>query len=192
MFPLILPSSNADDVWKAAGIFIKEENPRPNWSGYMQTFSTGNHPPDSTISMLPIIDLISPSDPVCIYSTLLFVIEQSKRLNVTTPCITFDQPLWVKAYEIAVEKSLSVLFNLRGFHTLMSYVGSIGALMDGSGLDVALQTIYRENPVQYMLHGKAIARATRGRVLVEAALTIKLQRKYVILKVVLQSLQMTT
>lgn len=38
-----------------------------------------------------------------------------------------------------------------------------------------MQTIYGENVVQHMLNGKAIARATRGHILVEAALTMKLQ-----------------
>ena len=66
--------------------------------------------------------------------------------------------------------------HLGGFHTLMSFVGSIGSFMDGSGLETVLQTIYGENTVKHMLHGKAIARATRGYILVEAALTIKLQQ----------------
>ena len=169
-----MPSRNPDDVWTAAGMFSKKENPRPNWSGFMLTFSKGSHPPNSVISMLPIIDL-SPSDPTCIYSTLLFVIEQSRKLNVSTPCLTFDEPLWRKAFEIVIEKSLNVVVNLGGFHTLMSYAGSIGSMMDGSGLEDALQTVYGENAVQHMLRGKAIAMAIRGHILVEAALTKKLQ-----------------
>jgi hypothetical protein len=58
----------------------------------------------------------------------------------------------------------------------MSFAGSIGPLMDGSGLECALQTVYGENSVKHMLHGKANARATRGHILVEAALTLKLQQ----------------
>ena len=43
------------------------------------------------------------------------------------PSITFDQPLWLKA-EISIEKSLNVIVHLGGFHTLMSFVGSIRLL----------------------------------------------------------------
>ena len=56
----------------------------------------GSYPGKSTVSFLPIIDL-NPSDLSCIYSTLSFIIEQSKVLNVKTPVVTFDQPLWLKA-----------------------------------------------------------------------------------------------
>jgi len=101
LFPYVLPLNlSTDNIWIAAGLFSTKENPRPNWSGYMQDISTGSHPPKSTITMLPIIDL-NPSDMTCIYSTLLFVIDQSKKLNVITPSITFDQPLWYKALQIA-------------------------------------------------------------------------------------------
>ena len=176
LFPYVLPLNlSADSIWKAAGLFSTNEKPRPSWSGYMQDISKGHHPPKSTITMLPIIDL-HPSDLTCIYSTLLFVINQSRRLNVVTPSITFDQPLWEKATEIVVEKSLNIVVHLGGFHTLMSFAGSIGSFMDGSGLECALQTVYGENSVKHMLYGKAIARATRGHMLVEAALTIKLQQ----------------
>ena len=176
LFPYVLPSNlSADSIWKAAGLFSTEEKPRPSWSGYMQDISTGHHPPKSSITMLPIIDL-NPSDRTCIYSTLLFVINQSRLLNVETPSITFDQPLWEKAIEIVVEKSLNIVVHLGGFHTLMSFAGSIGSFMNGSGLECALQTVYGENSVKHMLHGKAIARATRGHILVEAALTLKLQQ----------------
>ena len=65
----------------------------------MQDISTGNHQPKSKTVMLPIIDL-NPNDETCVHSVLLFAIEQSKKLNVKEPSITFDQPLWFKALEI--------------------------------------------------------------------------------------------
>lgn len=141
----------------------------------MQDISTGTHPPKSNIKMLPIIN-INPSDPTCIYSTLLFVIDQSKKLNVETPSITFDQPLWYKATDIVIEKSLKIVVHLGGFHTLMSFVGSIGCFMDGSGLECALQTIYGENSVKHMMYGKAIARAIRGHIFVDSALNLNIQK----------------
>ena len=53
---------------------------------------TGNHRKNAYIMMLPLIDL-NPNDETCIYSTLLYIIEQSKRLNIEIPSVTFDQPL---------------------------------------------------------------------------------------------------
>jgi len=45
----------------------------------MNEISSGDFPGQSTVSLLPIIDL-NPSDMTCIYSTLKFVESQSKDL----------------------------------------------------------------------------------------------------------------
>ena len=96
-------SSEKDQLWHAAGLFSTTAEPRPNWNGFMQGVTKGHHPPRFDTVMLPIIDL-NPNDETCICSTLLCVIEQSKKLNITTPSITFDQPLWLKALEIITAK----------------------------------------------------------------------------------------
>ena len=57
---------------------------------------------------------------------------------------------------------------------MMSFVGSIGSVMKGSGLEEALETAYGPNAVTQMMSGKAIARALRGHFLVEGALVNKL------------------
>ena len=95
----------------------------------MQQVSKGNYPGISEVSFLPIIDL-HPNGKSCIYSTLLFVSEQAKSLMVPTPCITFDQPLWIKSMEIIKAKGLNVVTRLGGFHLLMSFLGSVGKLME--------------------------------------------------------------
>ena len=56
-------------------------------------------------------------------------------MNVKTPCLTFDLPLWLKAMDIIKAESFDMILILGGFHTMMSFVGSIGNLMDGSGSD---------------------------------------------------------
>ena len=68
--------------------------------------------------MLPIVDL-DPKNETCVYSVLLFVIEQSKRLAITTPSVTFDQQLWIIALEIITAKELQIVPLLGGFHMLM-------------------------------------------------------------------------
>ena len=119
--PYVLPHSlNADFLWNAAGLFSTKDNPRPNWSGYMQQAIHSEHPKNASITLLPIIDL-NPTNYTCIYSTLLFVIDQCKRLNIPTPSITFDQPLWLKATYISVEKSLNIVIHLGGFHTFATF-----------------------------------------------------------------------
>ena len=57
---------------------------------------------------------------------------------------------------------------------MMSFIGSIGSVMKGSGLEEALETAYGHNSVTHMISGKAISRALRGHFLVEAALVNKL------------------
>ena len=59
---------------------------------------------------------------------------------------------------------------------LMSFCGSIGTIMAGSGIDKLFQNIYGENAVKNMLSGKAVARASRAYIIAESALLIKLQQ----------------
>ena len=95
----ILQSSemNLDLLWQTAWFLTSKESPRPKWSGFMQHATTSNSIyQKASIKFLPIIDM-NPSDETCIYSTLQFVMSQADKLGISTPCITFDQPLWLKA-----------------------------------------------------------------------------------------------
>ena len=111
--PVILPSNDIDNLWQASWYFRNSSNYRPNWSRYMQNISKGEYPGQSKITYLPIIGLNPPKEK-CIYSTLLFILEQAKILNIVTPCITCDQPLWLKAVEIAKSKSVNLVCRLGG------------------------------------------------------------------------------
>ena len=148
---------------------------RPSWSGFMQMFNKQEttYPGKSSVTFLPMIDM-SPSDMSCINSTLQFVCEQSSRYGVT-PVLTFDQPLFQKATQIVTMSDRAsplkrIILRLGGFHTEMSFLGSVGFIMSGSGLQDVLQTIYAQNAVAHMLSGKAVARALRGHFLVDTAL----------------------
>ena len=44
----------------------------------------------------------------------------------------------------------------------MSFLGSIGKLMEGSGLNIVLGTIYGKNTADNIITGKATSRAIRG------------------------------
>ena len=143
-------------LWHAGGSLSASMNPRPNWSGFMQSVCQGQHSGVARVDMLSIIDL-NPSDEDCIFSTLVFVINQAKRFNIPTPNITFDQPLYVKAVDIAMKAELDIVVRLGGFHTLMSFLGSLGHLMKGSGLEELLGLIFGPNTVEHVFTGKACA-----------------------------------
>ena len=114
----------------------------------MQAAHSGAHPGVSEVFFMPMIDL-NPGDLSCIYSTLRFVASQARKYNVT-PVLTFDQPLYLKALSIvnsekAGRELKSVVLRLGTFHLQMSFLGSIGYLMAGSGLQEA-KTCKRNRP----------------------------------------------
>ena len=166
------PKILTDILWKVSP-FVKW--PRPAWSGLMQMVHKGIHPGKAAVVFLPMIDL-DPSDMTCIYSTLLFLSDQARKQHVT-PVITFDQPLWWKAWTIITNEPQdshlkSVVLRIGGLHTEMSYLGCIGRRMENSGLSEALEVVYGSNAVTHMLSRKALARARRGHFLVDAALNL--------------------
>ena len=57
---------------------------------------------------------------------------------------------------------------------MMSFLGSIGFAMNGSGLSDVLETAYGPNAISHMMSSKAVSRAIR---IVDSALMIKLMRK---------------
>ena len=134
----------------------------------------GSHPGVLSIVYLPMIDL-NPSDPVCIRSTLHYFADHASTHDVT-PVVTFDQPLFYKAWQIIQSEPQEsplkkIVLKMGGLHTLMSFLGSIGHLMANTGLSEALETIHAKNTIDHMLSGKAIARAIRGHFIVDAVLT---------------------
>lgn len=165
------PIGNIDILWKTSLLF---GSTRPSWSGMMQCIHrSDNHPGKSSVVLLPMIDMSS-SDVTCIFSTLKFISAHARRHGVT-PIITFDQPLWWKALTIIVSESLEsdlrrIVLRLGGFHAEMSFLGSIGHLMAGSGLKEMLELIYAPQAVQHIISGKAIARAVRAHLLIDAVL----------------------
>ncbi|XP_065674292.1 uncharacterized protein LOC136091193 [Hydra vulgaris] len=146
-----------DILWNMSHIF---ELQCPSWAAYMSR-QVNNVLPISKVSMLPVINLPA-TDFNALYSLLSFVVIQSEKLKLGMPCVTFDQQLYVKAYEIAASKKMKVFIRIGGFHQLMSFLGAIGTLMERSGLKTALETVYASASVNHMFSGKAISRSLRG------------------------------
>lgn len=123
----------------------------------MQMIHKGDHPCQSSVVFLPMIDM-DPGNMSCVSSTLHFIGQHAQWYGVT-PIITFDQPLWWKALQVIRSQPAngplhSIVLRLGGFHTEMSFIGCIGHLMAGSGLQELLETIYASNTVNHMLSGK--------------------------------------
>ena len=171
------PVSTAEDImWHVGWFFRDADRLRYGWSGFMHDLhqhSSLSRVQSAVITMHPIIDQ-QPGEISTIYSTLLYVDQQGKRLGLPTPCVTFDHPLWIKAVDIVHSEKLNVLCRLGPFHMLMSFLGSIGKLMTGSGLVEALQVCYGTNTISHMLSGKAFKRAVRGHFMMDAALKVML------------------
>ena len=87
----------------------------------------------SVITMLPVINP-SVTNMTASHSLLCFVVEQSKNKKLLTPSIRFDKPLYVKACKIVMSNKTNIFVRLGWFHQLKNFSGSIGSLMEGSGL----------------------------------------------------------
>ena len=167
--PAMMPNiTNLINIWHI-GLFTGATKARPNWLGFMQSVCGGSHPGACHIKFLSLVDR-NPADYDCIYSTLLYVSDQARTLGLPTVCITFDQPLYIKALDVTLKAELDVVVRLGGFHTLMSFMGSLGHIMRGSGIEEALLLLYGENTIEHVLSGKAYAKAVRAHFLIQSAL----------------------
>ena len=89
--------------------------------------------------------------------------------------MTFDQSLWCKSRSIILNENADSILKqtilmLGGFRTTMSYLGSVGNIMEGSGLKAVMELVYAGNAVEHILNGKAYARGVRAHYLVDGAL----------------------
>ena len=87
------------------------------------------------VEVLPFINL-DPTRPSTVHTALCFAHKECEKQGRLACPVTFDQPLYMKAAEIvAASPDLTRVFvRLGGFHMLMSYMGSIGNIMTGSGI----------------------------------------------------------
>ena len=128
----------------------------------------------SAVLPLPFVNM-DPSNLSTIYTCLHCVAEQRSKRRQSRITVTFDQPLYAKAREMVraagPHSPLSgVVIRLGGFHYLLSCMGSIGAIMAGSGLESMCETVYAKNSVVHMMNGRAYARGIRAHFIAQCAL----------------------
>ena len=68
-----------------------------------------------------------------------------------------------------MSNKMEIFVRLGGFHQLMSFLESIGSLIEGSGLRRALETVYVPLTVGHMMTGKAYTQAVRGHIMAGSA-----------------------
>ena len=143
----------------------------------METYYESEEYSTSKIIPLPFVNA-SPSNYDTILTVLIEAATKCQAMGQEHSFVTFDQPLYWKAREIVTsidpqkdEYNLSsIIIGLGGFHILMSFLGSIGFVMEGSGLKEAFNQIFAENSSEKALIGHAFSRAVRGHSLVQIAL----------------------
>ena len=137
----------------------------PEFNGYNTKIcrDQGHSPKSKTKAMyLPLIDM-TPSDP----DTIVRALRQAQQ--ITTECgqeyVVFTADL--QLYRVAVnvlwaypEQFDKVVLRLGGMHTLMSFIGSVGSLMAGSGLYELLESTFAG--VQKMMTGKKFPQNVRA------------------------------
>lgn len=138
------------------------------YKGFMELLSYDIDYAMSYVECKPFINL-PPSDLTTINTALHFAVSECAKHNQTACCVTFDQPLYYKARCIVDEnldgKLKNVHVRLGGFHMLMSCFGAIGYIMEDSGLEDLLSTVYAPQSVKNLMSGHAFARALRAHIL---------------------------
>lgn len=152
----------------------QEESSCPEHNGYNTQITREDGvamKPKSQAVYLPLTDM-PPSDP----DTILTALHEAKRLTnergQKNTIFTSDQQLYKVAVEMkwAHPDDLSdIILRLGGMHMLMSFVGAVGTLMQGSGLSEVLESTFAG--VAKMLSGKKFPQNVRAmRLVVEELL----------------------
>ena len=149
-----------DNQWLCYLLFLLHGKSRTIWSqsitGYMQSVWAGNHSLPAVVRWKALIDL-NPDDRSC--STLAFVCEQAKQLNVV-PSITFDLPVWIKAY------SIDRHWHCHPFTSWLIFLGVVVKMMAGWTLKECLWQIYGTETITHVLNGNMYARSLGGHFLI--------------------------
>ncbi|KYM96907.1 hypothetical protein ALC62_12417 [Cyphomyrmex costatus] len=147
----------------------------PGWNGFMEQVTSDLPYVTSKIICLPFVNA-PPSEYHTIYTSLVEAKNRCQRSKQVSCFVTFDQPLYWKACDIVAAADSTcdlenVIVRLGGFHLLMSFMGAVGFLMSGSGIEELFQLIYAENCVAKILAGHAYSRAVRAHILTHLALS---------------------
>ncbi|MES9884496.1 MAG: hypothetical protein ABW185_26930, partial [Sedimenticola sp.] len=162
----------ADVEWLTNTETADDDNPPAEWFGYMNHLARENGFVSKATRYIygPLIDA-TPSHPDTILTSILFIEEFMKSHGQKYVHIVADLQLFKVAIQIKWSDPIRwkhLLVRPGGMHTLMSFLGCIGGLMKGSGLEEILNSAYKG--VSSMLNGKAWPKALRGYRMIVTAL----------------------
>lgn len=108
------------------------------FKGFMEDLFGYESYENSRIICIPFVNN-PPTDMDTIFTVLSYGHDKCIEFSQKKVFVTFDQPLYIKAREIIARYSNSsnlnnVIILLGGFHLQMSFMGSIGYIMSGSGI----------------------------------------------------------
>ena len=128
---------------------VTGDSPCPEYSGFNTKHAreSGQQPGHKTgIVYTPFLDMV-PAEP----DTMKTAMVEAQRLTLLTgqewTIFTNDQQLYQVAVNITwVDQSMFSMFvpRLGGMHMMMSFVGAVGTLMRGSGLEDILKSTFAE------------------------------------------------
>ena len=135
----------------------------PEYNGYNTRVLRNNNTPNRTktcVIFQPLIDM-NPIEPDTILSAMVLAQELSNKAGQNFAVLTCDQQL----YKIAVQvqwnepgRFRNLTIRLGGMHMTMSFIGCIGFLMKGTGLEETMSCVF--GGVKKMLEGKNIHRTS--------------------------------
>ena len=103
----------------------------------MKNVHNSNKISPGSIVYQPIIDS-NPNDYRTIITALLRCIQLEKTNYVV---ITFDLPIWLKAFDLILNQRMPIIPRLGGSHLLKSYFATFGVIFADSGLHDIIKLI---------------------------------------------------
>ena len=145
----------------------------PGWSAFNALVCV-NKVDESSIGYCPLIKA-SPTEYSTIYTVMLTIQKHMSKLNQKMSVLTFDEAIYSKAKEIqwkCGDQFDDVILRMGGFHIALNFLGVIGHLYEGSGIeDIFIEAgLYGSNTVCRFLKGKMYNRGVRAHKLLFEAL----------------------
>ena len=142
------------------------------WSGHMKALAREDNSIGQPTQYVfgPLIDR-PPAHPDTVLTTMTYFQQVMHQQGSPYCILTADMQLFKVASQIRwcdPDKWQTIVLHPGGMHTLMSFLGAIGHLMKGSGLEEILGAAF--SGINSMLNGKAWPRAMRGFRMVTTAL----------------------
>ena len=106
-----------------------------------------------------------------IYTALHFAHDLCEQYGISMCPVTLDHPLYIKAVGIVnASDNLEVIVLLGGFHLLMSFMGAIGNIVAGSGIEELCESVYAKGSLVHVMNGHAYSCALHAHFLTSSTL----------------------